>query len=154
METLKHGYSTQACLGGECELGEEPGGVAFRYCRGDLASQGEKLLSRQLQEAEGLGSAPLPTQKRGLTFEKWSPHLFPVQNEGNVCPGRARAELCWGKGEVGSLGSSVAESSYLLQILKPASAHSPPQVRSRGKSLSPRRRQASPPRRLGRRDKS
>ncbi|KAG8504430.1 Tubulinyl-Tyr carboxypeptidase 2, partial [Galemys pyrenaicus] len=39
-------------------------------------------------------------------------------------------------------------------ILKPASAHSPTQVRSRGKSLSPRRRQASPPRRLGRRDKS
>nr|XP_044613520.1 tubulinyl-Tyr carboxypeptidase 2 isoform X7 [Equus asinus] len=41
-----------------------------------------------------------------------------------------------------------------MKILKPASAHSPTQVRSRGKSLSPRRRQASPPRRLGRRDKS
>uniref|UniRef100_A0A8D2D4L8 Vasohibin 2 n=1 Tax=Sciurus vulgaris TaxID=55149 RepID=A0A8D2D4L8_SCIVU len=41
-----------------------------------------------------------------------------------------------------------------MKILKPASARSPTQVRSRGKSLSPRRRQASPPRRLGRRDKS
>ncbi|XP_070330020.1 tubulinyl-Tyr carboxypeptidase 2 isoform X1 [Odocoileus virginianus] len=41
-----------------------------------------------------------------------------------------------------------------MKILKPASAHSPTQARSRGKSLSPRRRQASPPRRLGRRDKS
>ncbi|XP_078212728.1 tubulinyl-Tyr carboxypeptidase 2 isoform X4 [Callithrix jacchus] len=41
-----------------------------------------------------------------------------------------------------------------MKILKPASAHSPTQVRTRGKSLSPRRRQASPPRRLGRRDKS
>ncbi|XP_019652996.1 tubulinyl-Tyr carboxypeptidase 2 isoform X2 [Ailuropoda melanoleuca] len=41
-----------------------------------------------------------------------------------------------------------------MKILKPASAHSPTQLRSRGKSLSPRRRQASPPRRLGRRDKS
>lgn len=41
-----------------------------------------------------------------------------------------------------------------MKILKPASAQSPTQVRSRGKSLSPRRRQASPPRRLGRRDKS
>uniref|UniRef100_A0A8D2I228 Vasohibin 2 n=1 Tax=Urocitellus parryii TaxID=9999 RepID=A0A8D2I228_UROPR len=41
-----------------------------------------------------------------------------------------------------------------MKILKPASARSPTQVRTRGKSLSPRRRQASPPRRLGRRDKS
>ncbi|XP_073659332.1 tubulinyl-Tyr carboxypeptidase 2 isoform X2 [Tursiops truncatus] len=41
-----------------------------------------------------------------------------------------------------------------MKLLKPASAHSPTQARSRGKSLSPRRRQASPPRRLGRRDKS
>ncbi|XP_038946923.1 tubulinyl-Tyr carboxypeptidase 2 isoform X3 [Rattus norvegicus] len=41
-----------------------------------------------------------------------------------------------------------------MKILKPASGHSPTQVRIRGKSLSPRRRQASPPRRLGRRDKS
>uniref|UniRef100_A0A7N4PXK3 Vasohibin 2 n=1 Tax=Sarcophilus harrisii TaxID=9305 RepID=A0A7N4PXK3_SARHA len=41
-----------------------------------------------------------------------------------------------------------------MKILKPTSAHSPPLERSRGKSLSPRRRQSSPPRRLGRRDKS
>ncbi|XP_035301368.1 tubulinyl-Tyr carboxypeptidase 2 isoform X3 [Cricetulus griseus] len=41
-----------------------------------------------------------------------------------------------------------------MKILQPASAHSPTQVRSRGKSLSPRRRQASPSRRLGRGDKS
>nr|XP_020863467.1 vasohibin-2 isoform X2 [Phascolarctos cinereus] len=41
-----------------------------------------------------------------------------------------------------------------MKILKPTSAHSPPLERSRGKSLSPRRRQASPTRRLGRRDKS
>ncbi|XP_043860367.1 tubulinyl-Tyr carboxypeptidase 2 isoform X3 [Dromiciops gliroides] len=41
-----------------------------------------------------------------------------------------------------------------MKILKPASAHSPPLERSRGKSLSPRRRQSSPTRRLGRRDKS
>ncbi|XP_004844589.1 vasohibin-2 isoform X2 [Heterocephalus glaber] len=41
-----------------------------------------------------------------------------------------------------------------MKILKPLSAHSPTQVRSRGKSLSPRRRPASPPRRFARRDKS
>eukprot|EP00074_Homo_sapiens_P062446 XP_011508296.1 vasohibin-2 isoform X5 [Homo sapiens] len=49
---------------------------------------------------------------------------------------------------------SPAGHQKLSKILKPASAHSPTQVRSRGKSLSPRRRQASPPRRLGRREKS
>lgn len=44
---------------------------------------------------------------------------------------------------------------HLLQILKPSSAHSPAKERSRGKSLSPRRRQAtSPQRRACRRDKS
>ncbi|XP_062429557.1 tubulinyl-Tyr carboxypeptidase 2 isoform X2 [Rhea pennata] len=41
-----------------------------------------------------------------------------------------------------------------MKILKPSSAHSPVKERSRGKSLSPRRRQASPQRRAGRRDKS
>ncbi|KAH0622715.1 hypothetical protein JD844_025255 [Phrynosoma platyrhinos] len=41
-----------------------------------------------------------------------------------------------------------------MKILKPASAHSPVKQRSRGKSLSPRRRQASPQRRACRRDKS
>ncbi|ETE70461.1 Vasohibin-2, partial [Ophiophagus hannah] len=41
-----------------------------------------------------------------------------------------------------------------MKILKPASAHSPVKQRSRGKSLSPRRRQASPQRRTCRRDKS
>ncbi|XP_054838024.1 tubulinyl-Tyr carboxypeptidase 2 [Eublepharis macularius] len=41
-----------------------------------------------------------------------------------------------------------------MKILKPASAHSPVKQRSRGKSLSPRRRQASPQRRAFRRDKS
>lgn len=41
-----------------------------------------------------------------------------------------------------------------MKILKPSSAHSPMKERSRGKSLSPRRRQASPPRRPFRRDKS
>ncbi|XP_027727676.1 tubulinyl-Tyr carboxypeptidase 2 isoform X2 [Vombatus ursinus] len=41
-----------------------------------------------------------------------------------------------------------------MKILKPTSAHSPPLERSRGKSLSPRRRPSSPTRRLGRRDKS
>ncbi|XP_025966405.2 tubulinyl-Tyr carboxypeptidase 2 isoform X2 [Dromaius novaehollandiae] len=41
-----------------------------------------------------------------------------------------------------------------MKILKPSSAHSPVKVRSRGKSLSPRRRQASPQRRACRRDKS
>ncbi|XP_077195008.1 tubulinyl-Tyr carboxypeptidase 2 isoform X3 [Paroedura picta] len=41
-----------------------------------------------------------------------------------------------------------------MKILKPASAHSPVRQRSRGKSLSPRRRQASPQRRACRRDKS
>ncbi|XP_072503973.1 tubulinyl-Tyr carboxypeptidase 2 isoform X4 [Notamacropus eugenii] len=41
-----------------------------------------------------------------------------------------------------------------MKILKPTNAHSPPLERSRGKSLSPRRRQSSPTRRLGRRDKS
>ncbi|KAK4823628.1 hypothetical protein QYF61_004361 [Mycteria americana] len=40
------------------------------------------------------------------------------------------------------------------EILKPSSAHSPMKERSRGKSLSPRRRQASPQRRACRRDKS
>ncbi|XP_066849753.1 tubulinyl-Tyr carboxypeptidase 2 isoform X3 [Anser cygnoides] len=42
-----------------------------------------------------------------------------------------------------------------MKILKPSSAHSPAKERSRGKSLSPRRRQAtSPQRRPCRRDKS
>ncbi|NXL92100.1 VASH2 protein, partial [Alectura lathami] len=41
-----------------------------------------------------------------------------------------------------------------MKILKPSSAHSPMKERSRGKSLSPRRRQASPQRRACRRDKS
>uniref|UniRef100_A0A8C3D0Y6 Vasohibin 2 n=1 Tax=Cairina moschata TaxID=8855 RepID=A0A8C3D0Y6_CAIMO len=42
-----------------------------------------------------------------------------------------------------------------MKILKPSSAHSPAKERSRGKSLSPRRRQAtSPQRRACRRDKS
>ncbi|XP_074078738.1 tubulinyl-Tyr carboxypeptidase 2 isoform X2 [Macrotis lagotis] len=41
-----------------------------------------------------------------------------------------------------------------MRILKPTTAYSPPLERSRGKSLSPRRRQSSPTRRLGRRDKS
>ncbi|KAK2544621.1 Vash2 [Columba livia] len=41
-----------------------------------------------------------------------------------------------------------------LEILKPSSAHSPMKERSRGKSLSPRRRQASPQRRACKRDKS
>uniref|UniRef100_A0A7M4DW54 Vasohibin 2 n=1 Tax=Crocodylus porosus TaxID=8502 RepID=A0A7M4DW54_CROPO len=41
-----------------------------------------------------------------------------------------------------------------MKILKPASAHSPIKDRSRGKSLSPRRRQISPQRRACRRDKS
>uniref|UniRef100_A0A8B9Q117 Vasohibin 2 n=3 Tax=Apteryx TaxID=8821 RepID=A0A8B9Q117_APTOW len=41
-----------------------------------------------------------------------------------------------------------------MKILKPSSAHSPGKERSRGKSLSPRRRQASPQRRACRRDKS
>ncbi|XP_074674036.1 tubulinyl-Tyr carboxypeptidase 2 isoform X2 [Strix aluco] len=41
-----------------------------------------------------------------------------------------------------------------MKILKPSSAHSPMKERSRGKSLSPRRRQASPQRRVCRRDKS
>ncbi|XP_010216788.1 PREDICTED: vasohibin-2 [Tinamus guttatus] len=41
-----------------------------------------------------------------------------------------------------------------MKILKPSSAHSPVKERSRGKSLSPRRRQASPQRRPCRRDKS
>ncbi|KAJ6666920.1 hypothetical protein lerEdw1_018922 [Lerista edwardsae] len=41
-----------------------------------------------------------------------------------------------------------------MKILKPASAHSPVKQRSRGKSLSPRRRQTSPQRRACRRDKS
>ncbi|XP_035414385.1 tubulinyl-Tyr carboxypeptidase 2 isoform X2 [Cygnus atratus] len=42
-----------------------------------------------------------------------------------------------------------------MKILKPSSAHSPAKERSRGKSLSPRRRQAtSPQRRVCRRDKS
>ncbi|OXB54329.1 hypothetical protein ASZ78_005022 [Callipepla squamata] len=41
-----------------------------------------------------------------------------------------------------------------MKILKPSSAHSPMKERSRGKSLSPHRRQASPPRRPFRRDKS
>uniref|UniRef100_A0A8C5TD32 Vasohibin 2 n=1 Tax=Malurus cyaneus samueli TaxID=2593467 RepID=A0A8C5TD32_9PASS len=41
-----------------------------------------------------------------------------------------------------------------MKILKPSSAHSPMKDRSRGKSLSPRRRQGSPQRRACRRDKS
>ncbi|KAK2535621.1 Vash2 [Columba guinea] len=41
-----------------------------------------------------------------------------------------------------------------MKILKPSSAHSPMKERSRGKSLSPRRRQASPQRRACKRDKS
>ncbi|XP_068259596.1 tubulinyl-Tyr carboxypeptidase 2 [Nyctibius grandis] len=41
-----------------------------------------------------------------------------------------------------------------MKILKPSSAHSPMRERSRGKSLSPRRWQASPQRRACRRDKS
>ncbi|KAM9154388.1 tubulinyl-Tyr carboxypeptidase 2 isoform 4-T4 [Pangshura tecta] len=41
-----------------------------------------------------------------------------------------------------------------VEILKPSSAHSPIKERSRGKSLSPRRRQVSPQRRVCRRDKS
>lgn len=41
-----------------------------------------------------------------------------------------------------------------MKILKPSSAHSPIKERSRGKSLSPRRRQVSPQRRVCRRDKS
>ncbi|XP_053239185.1 tubulinyl-Tyr carboxypeptidase 2 isoform X1 [Podarcis raffonei] len=41
-----------------------------------------------------------------------------------------------------------------MKILKPASAHSPVKQRTRGKSLSPRRRQTSPQRRACRRDKS
>ncbi|XP_010183903.1 PREDICTED: vasohibin-2, partial [Mesitornis unicolor] len=41
-----------------------------------------------------------------------------------------------------------------MKILKPSRAHSPMKDRSRGKSLSPHRRQASPQRRACRRDKS
>ncbi|XP_075564176.1 tubulinyl-Tyr carboxypeptidase 2 isoform X3 [Pelecanus crispus] len=41
-----------------------------------------------------------------------------------------------------------------MKILKPSSAHFPMKERSRGKSLSPRRRQASPQRRACGRDKS